>query len=272
MIKHEDATANFYGTGVEKFNGFHNYFLNFGLWEDGITDYVKASERLLTRLANAINLNSESHLLDVACGMGSQDLFWMQTFNCQKIDALDLTRKHLDIAKQHHKHDRIQYHHGNACILPFPDNYFTHVTGVEGPANFNTREDFFYEAFRSLKPGGKLGLADYCLPPRPIGWLERKLVEWVAHFWHVPAANINSAETYQKKLEKAGFVNINIEVVSKDVIPPYVAEHRRPEVKKELNRIRGPLYGRLSCVLDTGVELLYNHKLLDYILVSAKKP
>lgn len=268
---HEIETEAFYATGVENFGDFHNNYLSFGLWENGITDYVLAAEHLIKRVADKINLNEDSVLLDVACGMGTQDAFWMDHYKCILIEAVDITKKHLEIAQTKNARPDLHYSHGNACNLKFPDNFFTHVTGIEGPANFNTREKFFKEAARVLKSGGKIGLSDYCVPKESLSWMERKFLEFSARVWHAPKENIYSASVYKAKLEEAGFTNVEIEVVSKNVIPAYVSEHRRPEIKKQLNNIRGQLWGRLGCALDSVVKFLYDRNLLDYILVSATK-
>ena len=40
---HERKVENLYSGGVENYADYHNGYLNFGLWENGITDYVKAA-------------------------------------------------------------------------------------------------------------------------------------------------------------------------------------------------------------------------------------
>jgi len=270
--KHENATEKFYEVGVEKFGDYHSRFLNFGLWENGITDYVKASENLLTRVANRIKLDDKSILLDVACGMGTQDSFFMETFKCASIEGLDLTAKHIELAKKHNKHPQINFVRGNACYLPYPDESFTHVMGIEGPANFNTREKFMKEAFRVLKPGGYLGLSDYSMARKPKSWWEKQLIKYTVKFWHMPYDNVQTNEEFAKTLENCGFTSVDVEVVTKSVIPGYIAENRKPENRKEIYRIRGPIWGPLSDYLDDFVEWLYKRDLVDYILVKAQKP
>lgn len=266
-MNHETATENFFATGIDA--DHHGHYLNFGLWEDGITEYLEAAEHLLLRVGNKIELNSDSHLLDVGCGMGLQDLFFIKQFGCQSIEALDLTEAHLQVARNHNGHPKVNYVKGNACHLDYPDNNFTHVTGIEAPVNFNTREDFFREAYRVLKPNGKLGISDFCLNrPFESSW-EEFIVKLVAKIWHIPFQNIDTPFSYAKKLMDQGFTGIEWEIVSQDVIPGYLADQFKPETLQERYRLRGQFWGRVGTLLDYGVKYLYRHQLLDYILISA---
>ena len=88
----------------------------------------------------------------------------------------------------------------------------------------------------------------------------------------MPYENVQTNEEFAKTLEQCGFTDVSIEVVTKSVIPGYIAENRKSESQKEIYRIRGPIWGRLSDYLDDFVEWLYKRDLVEYILVKAKKP
>ena len=49
---HERKVENLYSGGVENFADWHNGYLNFGLWENGIADYIKAAENLVHRMGS----------------------------------------------------------------------------------------------------------------------------------------------------------------------------------------------------------------------------
>ena len=51
---HERAVENFYSAGAEDYGDFHGGYLHFGLWEDGIEDYLRASENLVLRIGTML--------------------------------------------------------------------------------------------------------------------------------------------------------------------------------------------------------------------------
>jgi erythromycin 3''-O-methyltransferase len=272
---HERGVENFYGTGVEHYANFHNGYLNFGLWDNGITDYVKAAENLVHRMGTLLGLNEASKLLDVGSGMGTQDIYLFQNFAPQSIDSLDVTWKHVQHARRRAQEaqieDRVRFHHGTATAMPFDDASFTHLLSIEAPEHFDTREKFLYEASRVLEPGGVIAISDYSLKKQPRTLLEKFLVGSARRLWRVPEVNVHSVEVYQEKMERAGFVNVEIEEVGASVIPGYYFEQRRPEVIKELTEIRGFVAGRLGVVIDVAVYQAFKQGLMEYILVRAEK-
>ncbi len=270
-MTHERRTEAFYSHGVERYGTFHGNYLNFGLWEDGITDYVEAAQHLLMRVATKIALTRDSLLLDVACGMGTQDLFLMRRFGCQAIEAIDLTKKHIEMARSRNTFPNLRFRVGNGCALPFADGTFTHVTAIEGPVHFNPREGFFQESCRVLTAGGRLGMSDFCLGRAPVSALDRLILKACRRAWHVPLENTDTVESYTVKLRRSGFEDIDIEVVSASVIPGYVSEQSRPQIRRQLYRIRGAVIGRLGVIIDWVVHEMYERGLLAYILVSARK-
>src|SRR5580765_338629 len=110
---HERKVENLYAGGVENYANWHNGYLNFGLWENGITDYIKAAENLVHRMGTILGLNETSKLLDVAPGMGTQDIYLLENFAPFSIDGLDVTWKHIEHgrrrAREANAEDRVAF-------------------------------------------------------------------------------------------------------------------------------------------------------------------
>ena len=268
---HERKVENLYSGGVENFADWHNGYLNFGLWENGIADYIKAAENLVHRMGSILGLNETSKLLDVAPGMGTQDIYLLKNFAPQSIDGLDVTWKHIEHGRRRSREagaeDRVRFHHGTAIELPFPDGSFTHVLSIEGPEHFDTREKFLHEARRVLQPGGVIAMADFIVKNPPRNPLERLVAEAARKLWQVPRANVYSGEVYHQKMQAAGFEKIEIEEIGASVIPGYYFEQMRPETIRAISKIRGFALGRLSLLLDIAVYRGFTMGLLEYVLV-----
>ncbi len=272
---HERKVERLYAHGAENFGDFHNGYLNFGLWENGITDYVQAAENLVHRLGNLLGLSKTSKLLDVAPGMGTQDIYLFQKFAPLYIEGLDITWKHIEGARRRtreaHVEDRVRYHHGTATEIPFPDKSFTHVLSIEGPVNFDTREKFFHEAHRVLQPGGIIAMADFIVKKPPRSLFEKFVAKAGRSLWKIPSANLYSADVYREKMQRAGFEKVEIQEVGASVIPGYYFEQRRPEIIREVTRIRGFVAGRLGGVIDVAAYQAFKMGLVEYVLVRAER-
>ncbi len=271
---HEAGVERFYSTGAADCEDFHGGYLNFGLWEDGVKDYVDAAERLITYLATLAGLDKKSKVLDIACGRGVQDVFMHRKFGCA-IDALDITWKHVMGARRRIAeaglNDKVRVHHGTATNIPFSDRTFTHVLSVEGPEHFDTRERFFHEAYRVLKHHGVISVTDYILKRRPNNMWERFVVWSTSTLWHVPKANLYSLSAYKAKLEGAGFGNVKIEEKGALVIPGYYFEQQRKDIKRELCKIRGWFATYPGSLIDHILYKSYKDGLLEYVFVRAEK-
>lgn len=268
---HERKVENLYSGGIENYADWHNGYLNFGLWEDGITDYVKAAENLVHRMGTTLGLSETSKLLDVAPGMGTQDIYLSQKFSPLSIDGLDVTWGHIEHGRRRaleaQVEDRVKFHHGTAIELPFADETFTHVLSIEGPEHFDTREKFLHEARRVLQPGGVIAMADFIVKNPPRNVFEKLVAEAARKLWQVPRANVYRTEVYRQKMEEAGFEEIEIEETGASVIPGYYFEQMRPETIKAISKIRGFALARLGLLLDVAVYRGFTMGLLEYVIV-----
>lgn len=280
--QHEYHVERFYETGLTGArHDFHGGYLNFGYWEDGNTDYVRASEALLSQGADPVGLDGDSTLLDVANGTGSQDIYYYNKYKPKHIDMIDSTLSHHLMCKkrieEHGLQDRLTAHYGSALDLPFSDNSFTHVFSIEGGVHYRTRKMFFREAFRVLQPNGWLSLVDYAMPKTldlgTFRFVECILGGLCSKLWNAPLENWYSCEIFKKHMEDAGFVDVEVRDIGASCIPGYYKESVRPETLAELRKIRGWFTTYISCrVLDELILYVYKKKLLTEVIAYGRKP
>jgi len=271
---HECAVERFYSRGAQGRTEIHGGYLNFGLWDPGIDDYVGAAENLVGRIGTLLGLQPGNRLLDVACGMATQDIYLQRRFGPLEIDAVDVTWPHVLRARRRVADvglaDRIRVHHGSATRLPFGDRSFTHLMSIEGPVHFRTRASFLAEARRVLGPGGVLGLADYVLkrPPRTLA--ERLTFRSGCALWKVPQENVWTVERYRHALTEAGFGEVALTLVGERTFPGYYREQNRPAFRREMELLQGKLVARLGMLINVLAMAAYRRGLVDYVLVRGQ--
>lgn len=271
----ERRVESFYSRGAGSFGDCHGGYLNFGLWDEGIHDYVSAAENLVKRLGAWGRLDSASRLLDVGCGFGAQDVLLARTFSPARITGLDVTWPHVLAARERAAEGRVaasvHFEHGSATDLRFAQGAFTHVLSIEGVVHFDTRERFLLQAHGVLEPGGTLLLADYCLARPPRALLDRLFLQLARRGWKVPRENVDTVESYREKILRAGFADVQVERAGGRTIPQYFREQRTPVHLKAMLRIRGPAATAGGLAIDFCAWAAWATGALEYVLVKATK-
>jgi erythromycin 3''-O-methyltransferase len=271
---HEAAIERLYGHREDTADS-HGGFLNFGLWEDDVDDYLDAAQRMVERIGELAEIGPGAHVVDAACGTGAQDAYLARSFGPLSIDAVDVTWHHVDIARRHADTiapgSMLHVHHASATSLPLPDSIATHVISIEAAHHFDTRAAFFAEAHRVLEPGGVIALADFVLVRAPRGPVERALFDATCALWKVPRANADTAEGYRAKLETAGFRDVRFSYVGDRTFAGYLASQRRPARRKELALLRGRVGVMVGELMAWAAHAVYAAGLVEYVLVRAKR-
>ena len=127
------------------------------VWKDAMMDWLAP--------------RSGQKLLDVAGGTGDIAYRFLKRAGQGHATVLDLTKEMLvegrKRAEASQMVDQLDWSVGDAMALPFPDNSFDVYTISFGIRNVTRPQDALNEAFRVLRPGGRLMVLEFSQIPNP---------------------------------------------------------------------------------------------------------
>lgn len=250
-------------------------YLNLGYWKTART-IDEACVGLVRLVADAARFSPADRVVDVGFGFADQDMLWAEAYGVQHITGLNITASQVALGRTRVAarglSDRITLLEASATRMPLPNDGFDKVVGVECAFHFHTREDFFREALRVLRPGGRIALADVAMAAPVTGRFARAMQKsaWNSFVskYDVPAANADTREAYAAKLEAAGFRNVEVTSVWADVYPGL---HRYMREEPEMLRRFHPL-ARLPYRMMLPFNPRSVYSAYDYVLATAEKP
>lgn len=194
-------------------------WMNLGFWKEAET-YADACRALADMVARRAELSPGDELLDAGCGFGEPARYWLETFRPKRIVGLNIDPAQCQIAHARAVSagagDRMTFLLSSATRMPMPDASFDKVIALESAFYFDTRDDFLREAFRVLRPGGRIVLADL-LPTATWQTTERnRRVRWYSM---KPEENVYPLAEYLERMRAAGFDEVRGESIRQYVFP-----------------------------------------------------
>lgn len=137
--------------------------IHYGYWDDAVKNFPESLLRMNAVMMKAADIKSTDRVLDAGCGVGGSSIFLAGTLGC-RVTGITLSERQVMQATAHAQKkevsDRVDFKVMNYAATDFPDASFDVVWGCESICYADDKAAFIREAYRLLKPGGRLVVAD----------------------------------------------------------------------------------------------------------------
>jgi cyclopropane fatty-acyl-phospholipid synthase-like methyltransferase len=242
---------------------FSGNFINFGYWEDFTPGRISVDERtesqanLYRIILRRLQIHPTDVILEVGCGIAAGAALAIREFDPRAIHGLDISQHQIDRATRVNAeldthHDRLVLQQGSALELPYASETFGKCYSIEAAQHFENLTTFAVEAYRVLRPGGRIAVTTFFATYMTTIERLQQLIETINSGVDV-VFPINS---FRDDLLAAGFVNVQVDSIGEHVWHGFDAWIEQTEFKASWGR---------------NWLKAYNHGLIDYYLVTADK-
>lgn len=146
-------------------NIFYRYTTSFHypIWDDTTATYREASNNTNKVVADALELSQGDVVLDAGCGVGGTAV-WMASHYDVRVTGITIVPSHIkrarDWARKNKTFNPVKFELADYADTGFKGSSFDKVFGIESVCHAPVKSEFLREAYRLLKPGGKLVVLD----------------------------------------------------------------------------------------------------------------
>ena len=186
-----------------------------GVWRTGKESDKEAAESLVAMAAEAGQMTADTRVCDVGCGYGATARILAERSGAQ-VTGVTLSPVQHRFAEKHNAiPGKTSFVLGNWYENTFPDQSFDVVLSVESMEHMPDLPAYFAEAWRLLKPGGRVVVCAWMSCENPTPGQKRLLIDACCREGQL--AGIRPLSEFQKAVEGAGFTQFHNEDLSQQV-------------------------------------------------------
>lgn len=214
--------AQYYDVSEDHYTFFwdlnQSHALHYGYWDETTSTFREALANINQILANEAEIKAGMNILDAGCGIGGSSI-WLAQHNNTRVTGITLSAKQAargnDIAQKIGLENQVSFQVQDYTNTNFESNTFDVVWAIESICHAEDKKKFVDEAFRLLKPGGKLIMADFFIVNEGTQKEQTEINKW-AHGWAVPF--FEKKNVFESYLKDSNFEKIEMIDATKNIL------------------------------------------------------
>lgn len=191
--------------------------VHFGYYDEHADRHADALDNMNRVLADLAGIQPGERVLDAGCGLGNA-CFWLAGRRGARVTGLNIVESQIIDCQNFKKENGltdVDFVQADFCHIPFGQGTFDVVWACESICHVAQKQAFYREAYRVLKPGGRLVMAEYMRTGRPLPANSERLLSAWLHPWAIP--DIDTTDEHRGHAQAAGFSEINIRDVTPNI-------------------------------------------------------
>ena len=201
-----------------------NLCIPFGYFDDHHDSHRTALPNMNRELAKRAGVSSDDRVLDAGCGVGGSSL-WLAGEHGAQVCGINIQPLHLDVARRECSarglDGLVRFEERNYCDSGLEAESFDLVWALESVCHSDDKLAFVTEAYRVLKPGGRIMVADFFQFKESLDEAEAERMQWWLDGWALP--DLSRVSDFSRYLQDTGFD----EVACDDITPNVMRSSRR---------------------------------------------
>ncbi|OLS24780.1 MAG: Demethylrebeccamycin-D-glucose O-methyltransferase [Candidatus Heimdallarchaeota archaeon LC_2] len=207
--------------------GWSSDHFHMGIWDDGTNNHKESLVNTVEEIAKRLKISENDIVLDAGSGVGGSAIYLSSKYSCEVIgisNSVTLINAANEKLSNFPDLSNVSFHYMDFNHTSLSAATFTVIFGLESISHSDDKMQFTKEAFKLLKPGGRLLISDGFLSRNNLDRSEKRIYKEFIDGWAIP--DLKTSGEFQKIFTKIGFTNVEYTEKTESVLKSVERMHR----------------------------------------------